>query len=686
MAGSGTAHAVTFVVNSPSDVVASAPLDNGVCETAPGNGVCTLRAAVMKANHLPGGGATISIPAGVFTLTIPPNGFGGDERVGRLRITASTTLTGAGSGLTTIEANGTATLDGAMAVESPAGATVAVTVVGVTIRGGHTRTFGAGISNVGDLTLVRTVVTDNHVDSVDANGTVLGCGGCGGGGVANFAALTLIESSIAGNSVTLRASLQTCGTCGGGGIANFGTVRSFNSTISANTLTIANVAGCTDCGGGGILNSGGTATATNSTISGNRALTSGGGVLNVASATTTLINTTVTANKANTSGAGGVGGGVANDSGALTMQNSIVAANELGFVFDDCAGSVVAIGRNLVRTVDGAACAISGAPPLVSLSPALGPLQDNGGATPTHAPLPGSPAIDAGDPSGCRDSLGGALTVDQRLAPRGANGDPCDLGAVEVQPAVALFAAALPSSRSVQVGATATAFGTILNTGSTAATGCRISPVTIVSATFHYQTTNASNQLTGTLDTPVDIPANGAQSFIFSFTPSQPFSPTDVELRFDCTDSNPAPVTIGLNSLLLSASATPVPDIVALAATPTQDGVVALPGVGGASAFAVATVNVGASGGITASVDTGGASLPIAVSICQTNPGTGTCLSGAAATVTTTVAAGATPTFAIFVSAVGSVPFDPASSRIFVRFKDGLSITRGSTSVAVRTQ
>jgi hypothetical protein len=425
---------------------------------------------------------------------------------------------------------------------------------------------------------------------------------------------------------------------------------------------------------------------TNSTISGNRSVTSGGGVLNVASASTTLINTTITANKANTSGAGGVGGGVANDSGALTIQNSIVAANELGFVFDDCAGNVVAVGRNLVRTVDGGACAIVGAPPLVSLSPGLGPLQDNGGVTPTHAPLPGSPAIDAGDPSGCRDGLGGALTVDQRLAPRGANGDPCDLGAVEVQASVALFAAALPSSRSVQVGATATAFGTILNASGATATGCRIAPVTIVPATFHYQTTNPANQLIGTPDTPVDIAPNGAQSFIFSFTPSQPFSPTDVELRFDCTDSNPAPVTIGLNSLLLSASATPVPDIVALAATLTQGGVVALSGPAGAGAFAVATVNVGAGGTITASVDTGSASLPIVVAICQTNPGTGTCVGGAAATVTTTIAAGATPTFAIFVSAVGSVPFDPASSRIFVRFKDGGSTTRGSTSVAVRTQ
>ena len=111
-----------------------------------------------------------------------------------------------------------------------------------------------------------------------------------------------------------------------------------------------------------------------------------------------------------------------------------------------------------------------------------------------------------------------------------------------------------------------------------------------------------------------------------------------------------------------------------------------IPGANGTGAFAVATVNVGATGAITASADTGATSLPLTVSLCETNPATGQCISGIGSTVTTTINANATPTFGIFVQANGNVPFDPALNRVFVGFKDGGNVTRGSTSVAVRTQ
>jgi hypothetical protein len=106
----------------------------------------------------------------------------------------------------------------------------------------------------------------------------------------------------------------------------------------------------------------------------------------------------------------------------------------------------------------------------------------------------------------------------------------------------------------------------------------------------------------------------------------------------------------------------------------------------GTGAFAVATVNVGASGSITASADTGSASLPVNISLCQTDSATGQCISAIGPTATTQINANATPTFGIFVQGNGNVPFDPATNRIFVRFKDGGNVTRGSTSVAVRTQ
>src|SRR5262249_13874828 len=160
----------------------------------------------------------------------------------------------------------------------------------------------------------------------------------------------------------------------------------------------------------------------------------------------------------------------------------------------------------------------------------------------------------------------------------------------------------------------------------------------------------------------------------------------DVRLTFDCTDTNPAPITTGLDTLLLSASATLVPDIVALATTPTSDGIVDIPGTAGTGVFAVATVNVGAGGSITASADTGTVSLRATVMLGEPDRGRGACRPPPRPPVTATIDAGATPTFGVFVTGTGTVPFDPAANRVFVRFTDTGAVTRGSTSVAIRTQ
>ena len=124
----------------------------------------------------------------------------------------------------------------------------------------------------------------------------------------------------------------------------------------------------------------------------------------------------------------------------------------------------------------------------------------------------------------------------------------------------------------------------------------------------------------------------------------------------------------------------------ALAATPQNDGIVHIIGTTGSSAFAVATVNVGASGSITAGTLPGDVKLPLATNWCQTDPSTGQCISAIGPTVTTTINTNATPTFAVFVTANGGVPFIPQTNRIFVGFIDAGRVVRGATSVAVETQ
>jgi hypothetical protein len=254
-------------------------------------------------------------------------------------------------------------------------------------------------------------------------------------------------------------------------------------------------------------------------------------------------------------------------------------------------------------------------------------------------------------------------------------------------PSVLLAAAVLPSSRSVELGNTATAFATLINAGPATVTGCGIAPITPVSANFAYQTTDpATNAIVGQPNTPVSLAAGAAQSFVVAFSPTAPFDPSDVALGFVCAGLLGPPIFPGLNTSLLSASATPVPDIVALAATASNDGILHLPGNSGANAFAVAVVNLGATAAITATANTGVASLPLAVAICQTNPASGQCLGPAASSASTTIMANATPTFAIFAAAVDGVPFVPQTNRIFVEFSDANGVVRGSTSVAVETQ
>jgi hypothetical protein len=311
--------------------------------------------------------------------------------------------------------------------------------------------------------------------------------------------------------------------------------------------------------------------------------------------------------------------------------------------------------------------------------------------TSNHKGAAGGTKVTLGDPTAPVDTSGTggtAITNVSQTATYTGVGVTAINGSNNTLAPTSLLAAVLPESRSAQLNSAVTAFATIINTGSTTATSCSIAPALTLPATFAYQTTDPkTNAVTGMVNTPVDIPGNnGSQSFVIAFTPSAAIPPMDVAFNFACSNTSPAPIQTGLNTLLFSASSTPTPDVIALGATIQNDGIVHATGAGNSGLFAVATDNLGSSDTITVAANTGGATLPLSITICQTNPTTGVCMQTPSATVTTTIAKNATPTFGIFVSASGMIPFDPAGSRIFVTFTDSTKAVRGETSVAVETQ
>jgi len=256
-------------------------------------------------------------------------------------------------------------------------------------------------------------------------------------------------------------------------------------------------------------------------------------------------------------------------------------------------------------------------------------------------------------------------------------------------PATTLAASVLPSSRSVAVGQTAGAFVTIINTGSTAAFSVGIAPEPFGPATITYHTTScASNALVGAPNQPVDIAAGEAACYAIFVTPSAVFDPLDVTFSFGGTNTLPVPVIHGVNTFLLSGAAGPTPDVVALVATAGANGIVDVPGIGATGAFAVAVSNVGISGTVALTTETGDA-LPIDVSLCETDAA-GQCLAWPSSSVVTAIAGqldagtAGTSTYAAFVTASSGFAFDPAVTRLFLRWRDAGGITRGGTSVAVR--
>ena len=121
------------------------------------------------------------------------------------------------------------------------------------------------------------------------------------------------------------------------------------------------------------------------------------------------------------------GGGIFNtDNGTVRLANTIVAGNTAPNI-PDC-NEFISQGHNLTGTSDG--CSFIPTPgDLTNVDPLLGPLQDNGGPTLTHALLSDSPAIGAGS---CEDADGNPVTTDQRGIAR-PQGAACDIGAFELE-------------------------------------------------------------------------------------------------------------------------------------------------------------------------------------------------------------------------------------------------------------
>jgi len=102
----------------------------------------------------------------------------------------------------------------------------------------------------------------------------------------------------------------------------------------------------------------------------------------------------------------------------------------------------------------------------------------------------------------------------------------------------------------------------------------------------------------------------------------------------------------------------------------------------------VATINVGSAARVSVTADTGTATLPMALSVCQTDPVTAVCINPtvpSAEPVVVDIAEGGTPTFAVFANTSESIALDPANSRVYLRLSDELGVVRGATSVAMQT-
>ena len=261
-----TAQAATFTVNTTADTI-DATTSDGVCADA--GGLCSLRAAISQANAL-AGDDIITLPAGTYTATIAGTNENANTN-GDFDFASNITLNGAGSGSTFIQANAAPNTATERVIDVNAVAATIVNISGVTIRNGSAAAArGGGIRNFATLTLTNSVVSANRAISTTATATL------GGGIVNETGTMTLNNVDVTGNTCSGAAATS----CNGAGIYHFGSPTNVLNIINSRITNNVGTAGGTNAfasGSGFLAQSGGTVNITGSTISGNVGNGTGGG-------------------------------------------------------------------------------------------------------------------------------------------------------------------------------------------------------------------------------------------------------------------------------------------------------------------------------------------------------------------------------------------------------------------------
>jgi len=392
------------------------------------------------------GSATLTVSASALSGNSATNGGGGIYNNGESSGNAA--LTVSNSTLT----NNSAQYGGSIYNDGQNGS-APLTVSGSTLSGNSASANGGGIYNNGGssgnamLTVSNSTLSGNSA-GVGSGGGIFNDGTSSGTGTVQVAASTLsgnyatydaggIYNNGQSGKATLNVSASTLSGNGAsydaGGIYNDGR-SSGNATLTMSGSTVSGNWAGYDCGG--IYNDGrnGSATLTMSasTFSGNSAGYAVGGIYNDGrngSATLTVSASTLSGNSANY-----VVGGIYSDGtdGSANVEIGSTILKSYGNIVA-ASGTVSSDGYNLAS--DGGGGFLTGAADQINTDPMLGPLQDNGGPTFTHALSPGSPAIDMGKNfnGSATDQRGLPRTVERFCVANAPVGDGTDIGAFELQ-------------------------------------------------------------------------------------------------------------------------------------------------------------------------------------------------------------------------------------------------------------